>query len=84
MTKLEKIQLAQDKTTKIQDGLETVQENLDKAEDIAKADELEECNGPAFLVVAAAVTVTAMAVGAILIIRKRRNKHEDENEDWPN
>ena len=82
MTKLEKIHVAQDKTAKAQQGLEVVQETLDKAEQVAEAEELDECNGAAVLVVVAAVTVAALVVGTIVIVRKRRNKQEDE--DWPN
>ena len=85
MTKLEKIQVAQDKTAKVQLGLEAVQETLDKAEQVAEVEEeLEECSGSVLLVVAAVVTVTALAVGTIIIVKKRRSKKEDENEDWPN
>lgn len=82
MTKLEKIQIAQDKTAKMQHGLETVQDTLDKAEIAAEAEELdlEECNGAAVLAVVGALTVTALVVGTIIIIRKRRNMQEDE--DW--
>jgi hypothetical protein len=76
MTNVERIHLAQEKTAAVQERLDQAQVVLEKAERVAEVEESAKSHAKQIVLF---VAVVGVAVGVVMIIRRRRRGKKDED-----